>query len=292
MKGYHDRVSDGKRWLLDTMPFYANWFRYSQHVAQMQSQTFHEIDPAWRAQGGHISLKNDQLRTSLTEYVKRKLTARPDLIERVVPTYAPLARRLVVDNGWFDTLLRDNVELVTDGIQSFSERGIVSNTGQEREFDLVVLGLGFKTTHYLWPVDYVGRGGTTLEELWRKDGARAYLTTALPDFPNFFMLYGPNAGARAGSFHSWMEVLMRYIGNAIVAMLEGEHKTIEVRRDAYDRYNSELDDGLARMLWQSERGGGGYYVNEFGRVGGQMPWTLAEFHARLRKPDPDDFVMS
>ena len=291
VKGYHDRVSNEKRWLLDAMPFYANWFRYSQHIAQMQSQNFHEIDPDWRASGGQISEKNDQLRGALTDYASRKLKSRPDLLARAIPSYAPLARRLVVDNGWFDSLVRDNVELVTDGIECFNEKGIISCDGQSREFDVVVLGSGFKTTHYLWPVAYEGRAGANLEQLWKKDGARAYLTTAMPGFPNFFMLYGPNAGARAGSFHSWMEVLMRYIGSAIVAMLEGGHQTIEVKPEAYDRYNAELDEGLTRMLWQPERGGGGYYVNEFGRAGGQMPWTLTEFYARARQPDLADFKL-
>ena len=292
VRGYHNRVTPEKRWLLDTMPGYSNWYCYSHHIAQMQSQRLHPIDPTWTATGGFVNETNDRLREGLTRYITKKVGHRPDLLEKLVPNYAPMARRLVVDNGWYDTLLRDNVDLRTDGIERFTETGIVSQDGTERPFDLVVLGAGFKVSQYLWPIDYSGRDGASLDDLWSHDGARAYMTMALPGFPNFFMLYGPNAGVRSGSFHSWMEILMRYIGSAIVALIEAGRDTIEVRRDAYDRYNADLDIEMKGMLWQSENGGGGYYVNAFGRSGVNMPWTLADFYHRVREPDLNDFVMT
>lgn len=289
VRGYHAKVTREKRWLLDNMPFYANWFSYSHHVAQMQSQNLHEIDRAWTAGGGRINAKNDQLRRGLVGYIRKKVGDRADLIEKLVPDYAPMARRLVVDNGWYDALLRPNVELITSGIERFSPDGIVTVDGAVHSVDLVVLGAGFKVSQYLYPVDYVGRGGATLGGLWDRDGARAYLTTCLPGFPNFFMLYGPNAGVRAGSFHSWMEILVRYVATAIVAMIEGGHRSIEVKRAAFDAYNDSLDARMKAMLWESEGGGGGYYVNSFGRSGVNMPWTLAEFYGRVARPDLDDF---
>ena len=292
VRGYHARVTPEKRWLLDNMPHYSNWFNYSQHLAQMQSQHLHRIDPAWVAGGGRINERNDQLRAGLERYIRRKLGGREDLISRLVPEYAPMARRLVVDNGWYDTLLRDNVELITTGIDHFTSRGIVARDGSAAEYDLVVLGAGFKVSQYLWPVDYVGRYGATLADLWSRDGARAYLTVALPGFPNFFMLYGPNAGVRSGSFHSWMEILTRYICGCVVALLEQGAGAIEVQREAYDAYNAELDAEMSAMLWESEGGGGGYYVNEFGRSGVNMPWTLADFYARVKAPDLGDFVLT
>ena len=292
VRGYHDAVSPEKRWLLDVMPYYYNWFCYSQHVAQMQSQNLHEIDPEWVAAGGHVNEKNDTLRKGLTRYIRRKVAGRDDLYAKLVPTYAPMARRLVVDNGWYDALLRPNVELVTAGIDHLTSDGIVTTDGVIHEIDLVVLGAGFKVSEYLWPVDYVGRDGAKLGDLWAADGARAYQTMCLPGFPNFFMLYGPNAGVRAGSFHSWMEVLMRYIAKAIIATLEGGDEVIEVRHAAYERYNAELDSEMSRMLWEREMGGGGYYVNRFGRSGVNMPWTLAEFHRRTLTPDLADFDLS
>ena len=283
--GYQHRVSDEQRWLFDNMPYYANWFNYHHHIAQMQSQKFHAIDPGWVARGGSVNEANDKLRAGLQAYIAGKVGHRPDLHARLVPDYAPMARRLVVDNGWYDALLRDNVELVTTGIEQFTENGIATRDGRVREFDFVVLSAGFAVSKYLFPARYTGEHGTTPADLWEKDGARAYLTMALPGLPNFFMLYGPNAGVRAGSFHSWMEALTRYIATLIVALIEGGQNSVAVRRDAYDAYNAALDERFEGMLWGSEKGGGGYYINAFGRPGAGMPWTLAEFDALIRTPD-------
>lgn len=291
VRGYHNMVTAEKRWLLDTMPGYSNWYCYSHHMAQMQTQNLHEIDPTWQAAGGLINETNDKLREGLTRYIRRKVGSRDDLFDKLVPSYAPMARRLVVDNGWYDTLVRPNVTLNTAGIDRFTPDGIFSG-GKETKFDLVVLGAGFKVSQYLWPVRYLGRDGATLEDLWNQDGARAHLTMTMPGFPNFFMLYGPNAGVRAGSFHSWMEILTRYICSAIVTTLEKGCEVIEVRREAFETYNADLDREMKKMLWETEKGGGGYYVNSFGRPGVQMPWTLGEFYDRVRQPELGDYILT
>src|SRR5205823_236247 len=80
--------------------------------------------------------KNDQLRQILTDYIKAQTGGRQDLIDRLIPDYAPMCRRPVVDNGWYQALTRDNVELVTDGIARFTPNGIETEDGKLREVDL------------------------------------------------------------------------------------------------------------------------------------------------------------
>lgn len=291
--GYRNKVEPEKRWLLDNMPGYAQWYGYSHHVSQLQMQAFHRIDREWQAKGGLINEKNDQLREGLTSFIRKQVGDRDDLFEKLVPDFAPISRRLVVDNGFYKTLVRPNVTLETSGIDHFTANGIVDSEGVERPFDLVVLCAGFKVSQYLWPVDYVGRDGIRLQDNWAADGARAHMTMTMPGFPNFFMLYGPNAGVRAGSFHTWVEIFSRYICNLIAQVIESENTTVEVTRRAYQSYNDRLDAEMREMLWEEEKGGGGsYYVNEFGRSGVNMPWTLQDFYEMVRAPDFGDFDLT
>src|SRR5262249_49765818 len=146
----------------------------------------------------------------------------------------PLARRPVVDNGWYDALRRDNVELVVDPIERITPRGILTKDGVERRFDAIVLGTGFSVSKYLWPVQYSGRGGVTIEQQWDTDGARAYLGMTMPNFPNMFIFYGPNGQPRAGGFYSWAEIWARYIVKAIVMTIESGHRAIEVKAKVFD----------------------------------------------------------
>jgi len=286
---YRNPINEERKWLLANMPAYANWNRYSYVDASVRAQPFQDLDPQWQANGGYVNEKNDQLRTMLTEMVEQKMAAKPDLIPHLIPDFAPLSRRIVVDNGFYDALLRDNVELEVSGISHITDRGIVSKDGTEREFDLIVLAAGFEVEKYLHPVAYTGRDGMTLEKLWSKDGARAHLTMTLPGFPNFFMMYGPNAGVRAGSFHSSVEMLSRYICGVITSMVERNASSVELRAEVYVDYNERLDAGMKTKLWEQEKGGNSYYLNKHGKSGVNMPWELFEFYDFIRRPDTDEY---
>jgi 4-hydroxyacetophenone monooxygenase len=254
----------------------------------MQLPPLQVHDRAWQAKGGVINERNDMMRKGLTEYVHKKVNGDPELIKKLVPTFAPLVRRLVVDNGFYDALMRDNVELVTEPIQTFTEDGILTKDGKHRPFDLVVLACGFQPTEYLWPVDYVGRNGATLDKTWAKDGARSYLGLVIPGYPNLFTLYGPNHQPRGGpSIHSFAEIWGRYALSLIKHMLENDLHSVEVRQSVYDEYNARLDEAVSKLIWEEE--GRGYFVNKFGRQGVNMPWTSEQYHAMVMKPNLDDF---
>jgi 4-hydroxyacetophenone monooxygenase len=288
---YRHEVSPEKRWLLENMPGYVNWFCYGLHVAALQMDAFHDVDRHWQAKGGKVNEKNDQLRASLERFIRRKTGDGP-LSGQLVPDYAPLARRLVVDNGWYDTLLRDNVDLVCGKIERFTSTGIVSADGAEREFDLVVLAAGFDVAKYLWPVRYIGRDGAELEDLWEKDGARAHMTLTLPGFPNFIIMYGPNAGILSGSFHSWIELYTRYFCRLITDTIEKGALSFEVKRSAYEAYNQALDAKMTQKLWLENRNAGGYYINAQGRPGVSMPWSLEEFYPMILEPDLSEYILT
>lgn len=288
--GYHDRVPEEHHWLLDNFPGYWNWFIYSNYIGSMQVQHLQTVDPEWQANGGRINEKNDALRARLTEFIRTETSDRPDLFDKLVPKYAPLGRRLVIDNGWYKTLVRDNVELVTTGIDRITPTGILDADGQQRDVDLIILSAGFQVSRYLFPINYTGRNGVTVEQAWAKDGARAYVSTTMPDFPNFFMFYGPTSGVRGGSFHSWIEVFTRYVCGLVVHMIEEGHAEVEVRRDVFENYNQAMDAQMPHLLWTLADGGKGYFYNEHGRVVTNMPWTTDEFYAFVRRADPHNYV--
>jgi 4-hydroxyacetophenone monooxygenase len=119
----------------------------------------------------------------------------------MLPVAPPMsARPILVDpnRSVYDALLRDDVSLVTDGIRRITRDGIEASDGSTYEVDVIVLATGFKSNDFIFPMEIRGRGGQRVEELWSKDGARAYLGSMLPGFPNFFMIYGPNTNPYGG----------------------------------------------------------------------------------------------
>lgn len=289
MPRYRDNVPHGLQWLMDNMPGYKNWYVFGEHISQLRMDGMNDVDEDWRAKGGLINERNDQLRELLKGYIFKAVKGDEELYEKLVPSYAPLARRPVVDNDWYKTLTLEHVDLAAGGIQRFTETGIVSKDGVERTHDAVVLTSGFAVERFLWPVDYIGREGATLEKLWEKDGPRAYKTAMLPGFPNFVMMYGPNSGLVGGSYHSWVELYSQYYCRVITETIEQGARSFELKREAYDAFNEELDDKERSWVYHVENGGGGYYMNEHGRSSVRLPWKLPEFFEKLREPDFNDY---
>ena len=112
----------------------------------------------------------------------------------------------------------------------------------------------------------------------------------LPGFPNFFMMCGPNAGVRARSFHSAVEMLSRYICSAITQMIERGASSTELKEEVYIDYNQRLDEGMTELLWEEEKGGNSYYLNRHGKSGVNMPWRMHEFYDFIYAADPDHYL--
>jgi 4-hydroxyacetophenone monooxygenase len=116
-----------------------------------------------------------------------------------------------------------------------------------------------------------GKDGRRIEELWAEDGARAYLGTLLPGFPNFFMIYGPNTNQIAGLQVIDMEELVtRFIIETIGGLIEQQKQTVEVGSDAYWRYNAEVDQAESLMVYMDPRANN-YYRNGHGRSAANGP---------------------
>jgi 4-hydroxyacetophenone monooxygenase len=282
---YKENVTEKEHYLLENIPYYWNWYCYSTFATTQEFERITFIDPDWVAKGGIVSERNDRVRQIMTDYILNKTKSNPALAEKLIPPYPPMARRAIVDNGWYDALAQDNVELVTDKILRFTPRGIVSADGREREFDLVVNATGFSISDYFADTEYVGRDGRTPDDIWAKDGARAYLSLMIPSLPNLFIFYGPNATPRVGGLYTWIECWARYSVNIARHLIEKNLHSVAVTEGAYDGYNEKVDAAQKLNLRGSRKYSGSYYVNEFGRAGTNMPFKAEEWHAMLYQPD-------
>jgi 4-hydroxyacetophenone monooxygenase len=291
--GYGKAVEPEIRWLLDHFPGYWNWWRYMAIAALFQTHHYLMPDDAWKAKGGRFNALNDKLRDDLTAYIGAQTGGRQDLIDRLIPDYAPFSRRPVVDNGWYQALTRDNVELVTDGIARLTPTGIETTDGKHRDVDILVTATGFDIIKYLWPTKYTGRGGVDLHAFWSTDGPRAHLGMTVPHFPNLFILYGPNSQPLSGGtgLPIWYVLWSAYAAQCIVRLVETKKTRVEVKEDVYRRYNEALDKECQNLILLQKEGAPekNYYVNEFGRVQVNAPWYGPEFHRLCSRVDWDDF---
>jgi 4-hydroxyacetophenone monooxygenase len=288
---YHDRLSDDLRRLIEVVPDYVRWDRlwlfWRTHEGLLPAA---KVDPSWETPGASVSMQNEFVRQLLTGYLRAEFPE-DDLFEKVVPDYPPIAKRIVRDNGiWARTLRRDNVRLITDKIDRITERGVRTVDGTEYDCDVLIYGTGFQASNFLTPMRITGRGGVEIHERWSGD-ARAYLGITVPEFPNLFLMYGPNTNIVInGSIIYFSECEAHYIVECVRMLLERDKRWLEVRGDVHDAYNAEIDEANRSMAWGASTVNT-WYKNARGRITQNWPFSLLEYWRRTREPNPDDYVL-
>ena len=140
---YHEPIPEGSQRLFEHLPFYASWFRfvmlwrYGDGLLPLLRK-----DPDWEHPHS-INRANERHRQQMADHLLTELDGRADLVEKCMPSYPPYGKRILLDNGWFATIRKPNVELVVDSADHVDATGVVAD-GQHREHDIVVLANGFE----------------------------------------------------------------------------------------------------------------------------------------------------
>lgn len=289
---YFADVPSGVQRLLDRVPFYAAWYRC--RLAWIHNDRVHaalRVDPAWKHPDRSVNAANDAHRRLLTAYIESELGERRDLLPLVLPDYPPFGKRMLIDNGWFRTMTRADVSLVPHGVRAVTPEGVVDDAGAHHVGDVLVLATGFEAQRLLASIEVCGRGGTSLRSLWGEDDPRAYLGLMVPGFPNFFSLYGPNSNlGHGGSWLTIAEAQVHYVMEILDEMRRGEIASVEVRSDAHDAYNEEVDRRHRSMIW-SHQGMDTWYRNSAGRVVTNSPWRIVDYWRMTRHPTWEDLIV-
>jgi 4-hydroxyacetophenone monooxygenase len=154
----------------------------------------------------------------------------------------------------------------------------------------ITYATGFDATSMLSPMEITGRNNANLRSLWGERPA-AYLGITIPDFPNFFCMYGPGTNlAHGGSliFHS--ECQMRYISQCFEALIGSDHQTMEPRREIYEAWHERTQREIKTLAWSQATVRHSFYKNADGEVHILSPWRLVDYWTWTKDLNRDDFV--
>ena len=206
----------------------------------------------------------------------------PELRRALTPDYTPMCKRLVMSSGFYRAIQRDDVELVTAGIDHVERRGIVTDDGVLHEVDIIVLATGFDTHAFFRPMRLTGRDGIAADDVWR-DGPHAHQTVSLPGFPNFFMMLGPHSPVGNLALTTVAESLADHIVGWIERWRRGEFDTMEPTPSATETYNAQLRAAMPNTVWTT--GCNSWYLGKDG-LPEVWPFSPGAHRAMLANPDP------
>jgi len=286
---YRAPLRPGLRHLLAHVPHYHRWFRFQQFWGNVEGRRqYCLVDPEWREQGS-VSALNHALREALVAHLEREYAGRPDLLAKAIPDYPPYAKRMLRDDGaWARALRRDDVMLITDRITEIEERGVITADGTLHGADVIIYGTGFHASQFLPGMTVTGRNGVDLHRQWAGN-PRAHIGITVPNFPNFFLLYGPNTNLVVnGSIVMFSELEVNYVLESLKMLLESPYRTMECREETLERFCARVDEASARMAFGIP-GVRSWYKNAMGRVTQNWPLSTLDFWRLTRRPEPGDY---
>ncbi|CAB3699535.1 flavin-containing monooxygenase [Paraburkholderia rhynchosiae] len=269
-------VGPRARWLFEHLPFTQRFVR-SAIYWQLESRAIgFVVNP---------KLMKRPMKFALG-YLERRVKD-PALRARLTPNYRFGCKRVLLSSNYYRALVEPNVNVITTGIREIVADGIVTQDGAHHRVDAIICGTGFQVNDVAAPLDVTGLGGADLGALWLRDGPEAYLGTSIAEFPNFFMIAGPNTALGHNSMIYMIESQVQYIADCLRVLRQRNARTMNLRPEVQRDYNARLQQDMQRSVWAS--GCHSWYQTRSGKITVLWPGFTFSFRKRTRRVRPRDY---
>ncbi len=209
----------------------------------------------------------------------------PVLREKLRPNYRAGCKRLIFSPNFYQAVQSPNAHVITDEIAAVEPAGIRLKTGELRELDVLVVATGFRADSFIRPTTVLGRGGVNLDDVW-SESPTAYLSISIPEFPNFFMLNGPNGPVGNFSLISIAESQVSYILTLLEEIRGGRCREISANADVSASFEEERVAAAKKSIWST--GCKSWYLDKNG-VPASWPWSRDKFFEVMADPKLEAF---
>ena len=229
----------------------------------------------------------DAIEKTCTDYLESKV-ADADLRAKLLPDYRAACKRLVISHDFYDSIQLPTTELVTENIERIEPAGVRTVDGRLHELDLLVLATGFHVDAFMRPMTIRGRDGILLDDVW-KERPSAYMSVSVPDFPNFFMLNGPNSPVGNFSLIRTAEMQFDYMMQLVEKVRSGELDHAMPTQQAATRFEEERTESAKQTIWAS--GCNSWYLDDRG-IPAAWPFPFSRFCDEMAEPRLGDYATS
>ena len=186
-------------------------------------------------------ITNKETNDLAAEFIRNKIRSivtDPQAAELLCPKdYALAHKRPPLGHYYYETFNRPNVKLVDvsqDPI-TVTEHGL--QVGEETyEVDAVITATGYDAiTGTIDQIDITGLGGAKLKNKWT-DGPRTHVGMTVDEFPNMFMIAGPQTPF--ANIPVVSEVCAEWVGDVLREMHRRDANRVEARPEAVDKFTA------------------------------------------------------
>ncbi len=212
----------------------------------------------------------------------------PELKEKLRPDHEPMCKRLIFSPDYYEAIQHPQSELVAEGIERIEARGVRTEDGTLHELDVLVYATGFRADQFMRPMEITGINGVDLEGAWEVRPS-AYLAISMPDFPNFFMLNGPNGPIGNFSLIDIAELQWDYINQLMEEVRQDRCQAICASHQALADFDTERIEAAKQTIWYTG-GCNSWYLDAEG-IPASWPWNFLRFVDKMAAPVLDHYDM-
>lgn len=174
----------------------------------------------------------------------------PVLRAKLTPDYKFGCKRVVMNATFYPAIQKTNAHLVTEAIDHIEKDGVVTKDGKLHKLDILVMATGFDPAAFMRPMEFRGRNGLSIEDAW-KGKISAYRSLLVPEFPNFFLMLGPNSPIGNYSVIAMSEMQADYCIALIKLWQNGKLQEIEATPKALQEWRDMLKSKMTHTVWTS-----------------------------------------
>lgn len=202
------------------------------------------------AQRRNVSSQVERVKKNCLNFLAKQVPD-PALRAKLTPNYQPGCKRLLLSNHYYPTFLEPHVHLEDAALASVSPHQVISENGNAYDVDVIIFATGFEAARPPYASKVLGKHGLSLEQQWQQ-GMQGYQSTAVHNFPNLFILNGPNTATGHNSALYFLEVQFDLILDALQFFKQENIQTFEADAQAEADYMADLHTLAQGSVWLSE----------------------------------------
>lgn len=218
--------------------------------------------------------------------MKDRLAQNPEILESLAPSFAVGCRRLTPGPGYLEALTAPNVDFISNKIKSITSNSIRLENGREIPLDVIVCATGFNTNN-IPPFPIIGRHGRSLKERFTPY-PETYLSISVDDFPNYFMILGPNSNIGSGSLTKILESEGDYIVKCIRKLQKEDYSSMVPKKQRVKDFSKYCEAYFEKTVYLDDCRSW-YKDANTGRITGLWPGSTLHALEALRSPRWEDF---
>lgn len=230
-----------------------------EDTAEKRETIFEE---AWTTGGFNMTtvyndlMVNEQANAFVSDFIRNKIKMiirDTETAESLLPQYMYGVKRLTLGTNYYETYNRSNVRLVNlrkTPIQKVTAQGIQTTT-DEIPLDVIIYATGYDgMTGPLLRMDIKGRNSISLNEKWEDGGkVRTFLGITTNDFPNFFMITGPESPSVLVVMPTAIEQHVDWISDCINYLEKHDIDAIEPSKEVEDAWSKHTREVAEMTLY-------------------------------------------